>query len=127
MPRNRGVLMKIVLNVVGGLALVLAVLGVFLPLLPTTPFLLLASACYLRSSSRMHAWMSNHRLFGEYLRDFESGRGIPLRAKIVAISLLWISLGFSIRTINSLPLQVLLLLIGIGVSVYLVRMKTLRK
>lgn len=119
--------MKIALNVVGGLALVLAVLGVFLPLLPTTPFLLLASACYLRSSSRMHAWMSNHRLFGEYLRDFESGRGISLRAKIVAISLLWISLGFSIRTINSLPLQVLLLLIGIGVSVYLVRMKTLRK
>jgi uncharacterized protein len=119
--------MKLALNVVGCLALVLALLGIFLPLLPTTPFLLLASACYMRSSSRMHAWMLNHRLFGEYLRNFESGRGIPLRAKIVALTLLWLSMGFSIRTVDSLLLQILLLLVGAGVSAYLVRMKTLRK
>ncbi len=117
--------MKILLTIVGSIALLLAILGIFLPLLPTTPFLLVASACFVRSSARMHGWLRNNRLFGEYLRNFESNQGIPRRAKIVALLLLWSSMLFSIWIVGPLPLKALLFAIAIGVSVYLLRMKTL--
>src|SRR3546814_9234666 len=58
-------------------------MGLFLPLLPTTPFLLLASACYVRGSERMHRWLLGHRILGPYLIGIQTGRGIPLRAKII--------------------------------------------
>lgn len=112
--------MKIWLNVVGSIAVVLALLGVFLPLLPTTPFLLLASACFARGSTRLHNWLLGNRIFGEYLRNYEAGRGIPLRAKIVTLALLWVSMVYSIFQVSSLALQLMLIAIGIGVTVYLV-------
>ena len=117
--------MKILLTIVGSVAVILAILGVFLPLLPTTPFLLLASACYLRGSKRMHLWLLNNRIFGEYLRNFEEGRGIPLKAKVTAIALLWASLVFSIYKVQIVPLQLMLVMLGIGVSIFLLKMKTL--
>jgi uncharacterized membrane protein YbaN (DUF454 family) len=86
---------KTLLNIAGVIALLLAILGLFLPLLPTTPFLLLASACFARGSTRLHRWLLQHRVFGAYLRNVEAGNGIPLRAKIVALALMWTSLGVS--------------------------------
>ncbi len=103
----------------------LAVLGIFLPLLPTTPFLLLASACFMRGSKRMHGWLLNNKVFGEYLRNFEEGKGIPLKAKITALVLLWASLCFSIIQVRMLPLKFMLAAIGIGVTIYLLRVRTL--
>ena len=117
--------MKILLTIIGSIAVALAILGLFLPLLPTTPFLLLASACYLRGSKRMHNWLIGNRVFGEYLRNFEEGKGIPLKAKITALVLMWASLFFSIYTVRIVPLQLMLLAIGLGVSIYLLKMKTL--
>ncbi|HYD93701.1 MAG TPA: YbaN family protein [Noviherbaspirillum sp.] len=117
--------MKILLNVIGSIAVVLAILGIFLPLLPTTPFLLLASACYLRGSERMHRWLRNHRLFGEYLRNFEDNRALPLRAKVVTLVLLWASMAYSIFVVEMLLLKVMLLVIAIGVTIMILRMKTL--
>lgn len=119
--------MKIILNIIGGLAVVLAVLGIFLPLLPTTPFLLLASACFMRSSERLHRWLLNNRVFGEYLRNIEGKQGIPLRAKIVTLALLWASLGFSIHRAGELPVQGVLVVIGVAVSAWILRMPTLQK
>jgi uncharacterized protein len=113
--------MKIWLNIIGTIAVGLAILGVFLPLLPTTPFLLLASACYARGSKRMHAWLLGNKIFGRYLRDFEDGRGIPLRGKIVAVSLMWISIIYSISRLTSVALITLLIVIAIGVTIYLVK------
>lgn len=118
--------MKIVLNIIGTLAIILAILGIFLPLLPTTPFLLLASACYMRGSQRMHNALLRNRVFGKYLRDFEEHRAIPLRAKILALVFMWISILFSIYAVKWIVLKLMLLLIAIGVSIYLLRMKTLR-
>lgn len=117
--------MKILLTIVGSIAVILAILGVFLPLLPTTPFLLLASACYLRGSKRMHRWLLNNRVFGEYLRNYEEGKGIPLKAKIIALVLLWASLALSIYKVQIAPLQFMLVMLGIGVSIFLLKMKTL--
>jgi uncharacterized protein len=117
--------MKILLNIIGSIAVVLAILGIFLPLLPTTPFLLLASACYMRGSERMHRWLRNHRLFGEYLRNFEDNRALPLRAKIVTLVLLWASMAYSIFVVNKLLLRIMLLVIASGVTIMILRMKTL--
>ncbi len=117
--------MKIALNMIGTIALALAVLGIFLPLLPTTPFLLLASACYVRGSERMHRLLLGNPLFGEYLRNIEEKRGIPLRAKIIAIALLWASMLLSVHTVKPIPLKIMLIMIATGVSIYLARMKTL--
>lgn len=112
--------MKIWLNIVGSIAVVLAILGVFLPLLPTTPFLLLASACFARGSTRMHGWLLNNRVLGKYLRDYEQGRGIPRKGKITAVALLWVSLAYSMYRFNSsLLLQALLFVIGVAVTTYL--------
>ncbi len=117
---------KILLNIIGILAVVLAILGIFLPLLPTTPFLLLASACFVRGSERLHGWLLTNRLFGEYLRNIEEKRGIPLKGKVMTLILLWASLTFSIYTVRPLLLKGMLVAIGLGVSAWILRMKTLK-
>lgn len=119
--------MKTLLNIAGVLALLLGVLGLFLPLLPTTPFLLLASACFARGSTRLHRWLLQHRVFGVYLRNVEAGNGIPRRAKIVALTMMWASLVYSIVRFDHLGLRIGLLATGCAVSLYLWRfLPTLR-
>jgi len=113
--------MKIVLNLIGCLAVVLGVLGIFLPLLPTTPFLLLASACFARGSTRLHHWLQTNRVFGKYLRNYENGHGIPLRGKIWVLIFMWGSMGYSIWRTDPLYVRVLIVLIGICVTIYLTR------
>ena len=113
--------MKTVLNIIGVIAVVLGIIGLFLPLLPTTPFLLLASACFARGSDKLHNWLLSHGLFGRLLRDFEAGRGIPLRAKIVATALMWMSLLYSIWRFDHLALRIALAVTGVCVSAYLWR------
>lgn len=119
--------LKIVLNIIGSVSLVLGVLGIFLPLLPATPFLLLASACYLRGSERLHRWLMNNRVLGTYIKNIQQRRGIPLRAKIITISILWLSLLFSIYRIDILPLQLMLCFIGVTSSALILKMKTLKE
>ncbi len=110
---------KLTLNTIGALCVVLAIFGVFLPLLPTTPFLLLASACFARGSTRLHGWLVCNKLFGPYLRDFEAGKGIPRRAKCIAIAMLWASLGWSSSRVGSMAVLGVLAATGIAVSIYL--------
>ena len=114
------------LILVGSLSVGLAFLGVFLPLLPTTPFLLLAAACYIRSSERFYHWLIYHKWFGNYIRNYREGRGIPLITKITAITLLWLTIGYSVLFVVPL-LLVRILLIGIatGVTIHLLKIKPL--
>jgi hypothetical protein len=116
---------KLFFNAAGTVALILAIAGLFLPLLPTTPFLLLASACYLRGSERLHRHLHQHRILGPYLTNFEAGRGIPARAKAWALGLMWLSLAISAWIIPLPWVRALLLIPGIGVSIYLLRLPTL--
>lgn len=115
--------MKLAATLLGTLALLLGILGIFLPLLPTTPFLLLASACYARGSPRLHHWLRHHPAFGKYLRDFEDGRGIPLRGKVLALLMMWTSMVYSIWKVG-LVLKFVLLAIACGVTLYLLRLPT---
>ena len=88
--------MKSMLAVLGVVSLSLGVAGIFLPLLPTTPFLLLAAWAFVRSSPRLYAWLINHPHLGEYIRNFRENRAIPLRVKVVSVSLVWLTIGFCI-------------------------------
>lgn len=118
---------KALLVAAGSLCIVLAVLGVFLPLLPTTPFLLLASACYVRSSERLHGWLMGNRLLGGYIRNFKERRGIPVRAKVTTVVLLWLPLLYSVYRLDIFWLELGLVLMGLVWSVLIFRMKTLRE
>lgn len=113
----------------GTLSLTLGAIGIFLPILPTTPFLLLAAACYLRSSERMHKWLLGNRWFGEYIRNYQEGRGIPLKTKMAAMTVLWITIIYSAFFVldEILIAHVTLLLIALAVSVHLIRLPTLKK
>ena len=82
---------------VAGIALVgLATLGIFLPLLPTTPLLLLAAVCFANSSEKCHRWLTEHKLFGSIIRNWNENRCIPLKAKLIAITTITIFGGYAI-------------------------------
>ena len=115
---------KAILIAAGTLCLALAVIGVFLPLLPATPFLLLASACYVRSSERLHRWLMGNRVLGTYIRNFQERRGIPLRAKVLTVVILWLSLLYSIYRLDLLLLELMLLAMGLTSSLLILRIRT---
>ena len=99
--------------------------GIFLPLLPTTPFLLVAAACFIRSSDRLYQWLLHNRWFGSYIRNYREKRTLPLRAKVTALVLLWTTMTYSIFfLVTNKALQVLLLLIAAIVTIYLFSLKT---
>ena len=120
-------LVRVLLFIAGTIFLVLGIIGVVLPILPTTPFLLLSAACYLRSSTRAHHWLYNNRVFGNYLRNYRDRKGLPLRAKIITISLLWAAISYSaFFIVNLLAVQVLLFIIAVAVSAHLISLPTIR-
>lgn len=112
--------------IAGGSACVaLGVVGMFLPLLPTTPFLLLAAVCYARSSPRLHHWLLANRWFGAYIRNYREGRGMTRGHKTAVLLLLWLTIGSS--AIFAIPLwwvRTLLVGVGVGVTLHLLRIPT---
>src|SRR3972149_3980049 len=124
--KNRVV--RALLIVAGTISLVFAAIGLVLPLLPTTPLLLLALACSCRSSERLYMWLINNRWFGEYIRNYREGRGVPLKTKVLAVTILWASISVSVLFLVSiLIVQVLLLGIAIAVSIHILRLPTYKK
>jgi uncharacterized membrane protein YbaN (DUF454 family) len=105
----------------------LGVVGMFLPLMPTTVFLLMAAYCYSRSSERFHTWLLTNRWCGKYLSNYKSGRGMTARQKTTTISVLWASIGFSIWLIaGGFWINVLLAAVAIGVTIHILWLKTYR-
>ena len=121
-------LLKGILIVSGTFFLVLGIIGIFIPILPTTPFLLLAAACYARGSKKFYNWLIKNKWLGEYIKNYQEGRGIPLTVKIISIILLWITIIFS--TIIIIPnyfIQIILIIIAIGVTIHILTIKTMEK
>lgn len=111
----------------GSVSLVAGVVGIFLPLLPTTPLLLLASTCYLRSSPKLSQKLLNNKYLGSYIKSYKENKGIPLKTKVLVLTLLWISLSYSIIfVISSLMIKFLLIIIGTLVTKHIITIKTLR-
>jgi len=116
---------KIFLLVVGTLSLGLGILGIILPLLPTTPLLLLAAYCYARSSERFYQWLLNNRWFGEYIKNYREGRGMPRREKILTLAVLWLTIGFAaVFVVPAWWVRLILLVVACGVTIHLLRIKT---
>lgn len=82
--------------VVGVLSFALGFIGAFLPVLPTTPFILLAAYCFSKSSERLHQYLLNSSLFGQVIRDWESGRVIRLRPKIMATAMMSLMMSYPV-------------------------------
>jgi uncharacterized membrane protein YbaN (DUF454 family) len=117
--------MRLVLLAIGWVSLGLGAVGLFVPVLPTTPFVLLSAACFLRSSERLHRWLVDHPVFGVHIEEYLAGRGLTRKTKIVALSTLWGSVLLS--TILFVPLLVADLIIygiAIAVTIYILRLPT---
>jgi len=117
--------LRILLLTIGGVSLALGVIGIFLPLLPTTPFLLLTAACYIRSSLRFYNWLVSHPLLSKYLLPYLDGKGIPRKAKYYTTLPLWVSLLVSSWLVPLVWVRAGLILIGVCVTVYIWRLPEL--
>lgn len=130
MKRERGPLnwpVRALLVVLGTLCVVLAVLGMFLPLLPTTPLLLLAAICYARSSETFYHWLITNRWFGDYIRNYREGRGISSKQKGITLFFLWGTILFTVLfAVSQWWIRLVLIGIAVGVSIHLLNMKTYR-
>ena len=106
----------------GWFSLITGIIGIFLPLLPTTPLVLLAAWCFSKSSERFHTWLLNHKFFGPIVNDWQSNDGIPRKSRNRAIIFMWLGMAISILMVSRFWATIGLVCIGIGVSIYLLRM-----
>ena len=119
---------RILLTVLGTLFVGIGILGIFVPILPTTPFLLLAAVCYARSSRRFYGRLLNNRWFGNYIRNYRERKGLPLKQKVVIIILLWVAIGLSATlAVQVLWGRIVMILVAIGVSIHILSLRTLKQ
>ena len=121
---------KVLLFIAGTISLILGIIGIVFPILPTTPFILLTATCYARSSQKIYNWLINNRILGYYIKNYREGRGMPLKVKIFTISLLWITILISAFIfVKILWIQIILIMIAIVVSIHisLIRPKKKKK
>lgn len=116
--------LRYALFVCGCLSVALGVIGIFLPVLPTTPFLLLAVACFARSSKRFYLWLVLHPKLGPWVRDYLDGQGLPLKGKIWALVLMWTSISFSMWIVPLLWVRIFMVVSAVCVTVYILKQKT---
>jgi len=119
---------RILLRIAGALLVGIGVLGIFLPLLPTTIFLLGAAACFGRSSPGAYRWLTTNRFFGRYLRDYKEEHGATLGAKMFSVGSLWIGIGAALWFMRGIVwVEVALVIIALAVTLHLVTLRTIRK
>jgi len=127
---NKNRLVRLLFVFIGSLFVGLAIIGIFLPGLPTTPFLILAAYFYIRSSNKLYNWLINNKILGVYIKGYLSGKGMPLRAKMISLMLMWIFGSFAV--LFGIPdslffvkiIVFIILLIG---TIFLLRVKTFKK
>lgn len=118
-------LIKLGLIFIGTLSVAIGIIGIFLPLLPTTPLLLLGAGCYIRSSEKFYNKLIYNKYLGSYIRSYLDGKGVPIRIKVRAIALLWITIGASALFFVSIPwIKLMLFIIASGVTIHILSLKT---
>ena len=111
----------------GWVSVGLGFVGVFVPGLPTTTFLLIAAWCFYRSSPKAHEWLLEHRLLGPYVRDFLSGKGMPMKSKVIAWTMIWVTCGSSaLFFIDPILIRAFVVLCAVIGTVVIVRVPTRR-
>jgi uncharacterized membrane protein YbaN (DUF454 family) len=116
---------KIIFVFLGSLTLLLGIVGIFLPILPTTPFLLLTAFFYLRSSERLYSWLLNHKKYGPYIEGILVDKAMTKKSKLRTVFTIWLTLSISIFLVPLLPVKILLAVIGASVSYYVIKLNTL--
>ncbi len=117
---------KMLFIIIGVVSLVLGVAGIFLPILPTTPFLLLSATLFMHSSPKLYDRLIHHKYLGEYIRNYRENKTMPRKAKISALVMLWVTMSLSIFCVvaHNIYIQVLLFIIAVAVSWHIVSMKS---
>lgn len=111
----------------GSVLVAVGVVGIFVPLLPSMIFFLMALGCYGKSSPGAYEWMTTNRLFGRHLREYREGKGATIPAKIMSIASIWVGIGLSVYLIDNIIVTVILGVIAASVSMHLVRLPTLQR
>lgn len=120
--------MNFIYTILGLLSLGLGILGIFLPVLPTTPLLLLAAALFLRGNRRLYDWLLNHPRLGPYITNFIKYKAIPLKIKVLSVSLVWITLvNCAIFVAEHWAFRLFFILLATGITIHILSYKTLRK
>ncbi|WP_319371908.1 YbaN family protein [uncultured Ilyobacter sp.] len=121
--------MKKYLLIIGGfISLFLGILGIILPLLPTTPFLLLSAGCFMKSSKKIYTWIINHKVFGSYIENYIKFRAISLKSKAISIVFLWCTiLSSAFFFVSNFKTRILLIFIATAVTSHIFMIKTLTK
>jgi len=119
---------KGILVISGTFFLVIGIIGILIPLLPTTPFLLLSAACYIRGSEKIYNRLIKNKWLGEYIKNYQNGKGIPKNVKIISIIFLWITILFSTFIIvYNIVIRIILIVIAFIVTIHIITIKTLEK
>lgn len=122
---HRSAAQRLLFGTIGMLSLGLGIIGIVVPGLPTTPFVLLAAACFAKASPKLHGWLLQHRLLGPFIRNWEEHRSLTKRTKFVAITTMLVTIGFSAWSFSGRPLaQVCLLGLGAIGAVCVLRIPT---
>ncbi|MGP4040583.1 YbaN family protein [Gracilibacillus sp. D59] len=103
----------------GSLSLVIGLIGMIVPILPTTPLIILAGFCYGKSSARLHNWLVTNKYFGHYIKDYTDGKGVPIRIKILAVLIVWTSVLFTVTVIPLFPIRIFMLGIAVFVTLFI--------
>lgn len=119
--------MRWILTILGVISLGLGILGIFLPLLPTTPLLLLAAALFLRSHKGLYQWLMNHPKLGPYITNFMVHKSIPLRVKVVSVGLVWVTLmNCAVFIADNWILRIFFVLLAVAITIHILSYKTLK-
>lgn len=116
---------KVLYIILGSLCLVLGSVGIFLPILPTTPFLLLSSYFYVRSSEKLYNWLINHKIFGRYIYNYVTYKAVPKKAKITAILMIIITVPVAVVLIDNIYTYIIIPIIALIVCIYILKLKNL--
>lgn len=115
---------KILLLIIGFIFLGLGGIGIFIPVLPTTPFVIVSSLCFASSSKKMSVWLEKNPYFGSYIENYRTNQGVPYRIKKRSIMILWLGLTISMAVTQNALVSGILVVIGIGVTMHLISLKT---
>lgn len=114
--------------IMGTLSLGIGMVGIFVPVLPTTPFLLLATSFYARGSAKFYNWLVKNRVLGAYIRQYIDGNGMTIKVKLFTAAFLWIAISSTvIFVVDDLPMRIVLVMIAIGVSAHIALIKGTKK
>lgn len=117
--------LRVFLIVLGAVTLALGAVGILLPILPTTPFLLVSAWSWLRSSDKLYRWLIRHRVLGTYIRNYLIHKAVTRKARRLAIGFLWFGLGVSFWLVDSIHVRIVLIVVGVAVSIHLLTLRTI--